>query len=159
MEGIFNFSLLSSLLAILLAQLLKIPIHYIVTKELNLGLLTSNGKMPSSHSAGVSALATSIGLLEGWSSPIFALATIFAIITMWDAKGYRRQAGEQAALLNHLVKEFQHILTDLKKRPILDTLKNREDLKELLGHKPIEVFFGCLTGIATSVIFYIILYT
>jgi len=148
MEGIFNFSLVSALLAIIVAQALKVPIHYIKTKELNFGLLTSNGKMPSSHSAAVSALATSIGLIEGWSTPIFALATLFAIITMFDAKGYRRQAGEQAAIVNQLVKEFQHILSDLKKHP---------SLKELLGHTPLEVLFGALTGILTSISLYLLI--
>ena len=157
MEGIFNFSLVSAILAIMVAQVLKVPIHYIRTKELNFGLLTSNGKMPSSHSAAVTALATSIGLIEGWDTPIFALAALFAIITMFDAKGYRRQAGEQAAIVNQLVKEFQNILSDLKKHPSLEVFKHREELKELLGHKPIEVFFGALTGICTSISLYLLI--
>ena len=95
--------------------------------------------MPSAHSATVSGLATAIGMTEGFGSPLFALATTYAIITMFDASTVRRAAGQQAALLNEMVRELfkEH------------RLRNKR-LKELLGHTRVEVLMGMLVGIAFS---------
>ena len=41
--------------------------------------------MPSSHSAVVTSLANLIGKYEGVTTPIFALAVIFAFVVMYDA--------------------------------------------------------------------------
>ncbi len=108
--------------------------------------------MPSSHSAAVTALATGVALETGLNSPIFAVSAIFAIITMFDATGVRRQAGEQAIVLNQLVDDFNKFVDDAKGWQQKPEQQKRKQLKELLGHKPIEVFFGGLTGIALTLI-------
>jgi len=51
--------------------------------------------MPSAHTAMVTALATSIGVLEGFDSNIFAIAIVLAAIVMYDAAGVRRSVGKQ----------------------------------------------------------------
>lgn len=147
-----NFPLLASLAAIFFAQFVKVPITYIVTKKVDWSLLTSTGGMPSSHSAAVTALSTAVGIETGLNSPIFAVSAIFAIITMFDATGVRRQAGEQAIVLNQLVNDFNKFVSDAKEWPQKPEQQKRKELKELLGHKPIEVFFGGLTGIALTLI-------
>ncbi|MGI5870277.1 MAG: divergent PAP2 family protein [Kiritimatiellia bacterium] len=123
-----------------LAQCTKMAIAFIKTRSVDLRYLKSTGGMPSAHSATVSGLATSIGLTEGFGSPIFALATTYAVITMFDASTVRRAAGLQAALLNEIVREI------FKGR----RLRNKQRLKELLGHTRFEVFMGMLLGIAFS---------
>lgn len=154
MSELWNFPIIASLIAIFFAQFIKVPIGYIASKKFDWSLLTSTGGMPSSHSAAVTALTTAIGIEAGVGSPAFAVATMFAIITMFDAAGVRRQAGEQAAVLNQLLKDF-HILIEEAKHWQEQEEKNKQKiLKELLGHKPIEVFFGALTGILIAFIVY-----
>ncbi len=83
---------------------------------------------------------------------IFAISAIFAIITMFDATGVRRQAGEQATVLNKLVTDFNRFVAEAKNFPSAEEKEKQKKLKELLGHKPIEVFFGGLTGILLTLI-------
>lgn len=122
-----------------LAQCIKMLLALITTRRISLHYLVSTGGMPSAHSATVSGLATSLGITEGFGSPIFAVAGVYAIITMFDASTVRRAAGQQAAVINEMVREL------LKEH----RLSNKR-LKELLGHTRIEVVMGMLTGIAFS---------
>lgn len=147
MELFLNFPFWASIAAIFFAQFVKVPIQFIVTKKIDWSLLTSTGGMPSSHSAAVTALSTGVALDAGMNSTVFAVSAIFAIITMFDATGVRRQAGEQAVVLNQLVADFNKFLEEAKVWPQKPEQEKRKELKELLGHKPIEVFFGGLTGI------------
>jgi acid phosphatase family membrane protein YuiD len=107
--------------------------------RLDFRYLASTGGMPSAHSAMSSAVATAIGLTEGFSTPMFTLAFCFAAIVMFDAQSVRAAAGKQAKLLNQIVDELfqEHHLSENK-------------LKELLGHTRLEVFFGMLTGIVSA---------
>ena len=154
MDLFINFPFWASLAAIFFAQFIKVPIHFIATKKLDWSLLTSTGGMPSSHSAAVTALTTGVALESGLHSPIFAISAIFAIITMFDASGVRRQAGEQAIVLNQLVADFNKLVEDVKTWPKKEEQEKRNELKELLGHKPIEVFFGGITGVFLTLVLY-----
>lgn len=150
MELFNNFPLWAALLSIILAQTIKVPIHLIVSRQLKFSLIFSTGGMPSSHSAAVAALTTAIGLTEGIQTPLFALSFVFSIIVMFDSSGVRRQAGEQAILLNQLIKDFQYFTEEIKDWKHKERVEMREELKELLGHQPIEVFVGGLTGIGIA---------
>lgn len=159
LDFFFNFPLMSALVAIIFAQLIKVPIRLIVTREFVPGLAFGTGSMPSSHSATVCALTTAIGITEGVGSIPFAIAFVFSIITMFDATGIRREAGEHAALLNRLVKDFQHFFDEAAHWNKKDDYEKIAELKTLLGHKPIEVFVGALTGIAIAFFMYILFYS
>ncbi|WP_186576415.1 divergent PAP2 family protein [Aquibacillus kalidii] len=154
MELFSNFPLWAALIAIVFAQVVKIPIQYIATREFKPGLAFSTGGMPSSHSAAVAALTTGIGLDHGVSSGLFAVSCIFSIITMFDASGVRRHAGEQAIILNMLVKDFHYFIEEAKDWSKKGVYEKQKELKELLGHQPIEVFFGGITGIILSLLIY-----
>ncbi|MEK5441363.1 MULTISPECIES: divergent PAP2 family protein [unclassified Fredinandcohnia] len=156
MELFTNFPLWAALAAIGFAQFVKVPLHFFVTKKVDWSLVTSTGGMPSSHSAAVTALTTGIALEQGVDSPFFAISTVFAVIVMFDASGVRRHAGEQATVLNQLVADFQKFADDAKLWPKLDEDSKRKELKELLGHKPIEVFFGGLTGVLLTLLLHIL---
>ena len=68
-----NYPLIAALSSILFAQFVKFPIAFFTRKKgAHLSLMTSTGGMPSSHSAAVTSLITSLGL-EKWfdSSRIF----------------------------------------------------------------------------------------
>nr|WP_309100292.1 divergent PAP2 family protein [Fredinandcohnia onubensis] len=156
MELFTNFPLWAALAAIGFAQFVKVPLHFFVTRKVDWSLVTSTGGMPSSHSAAVTALTTGIALEQGVDSPFFAISTVFAVIVMFDASGVRRHAGEQATVLNQLVADFQKFAEDAKLWPKLDEDSKRKELKELLGHKPIEVFFGGLTGVLLTLLLHVL---
>ncbi len=135
-----NHVLISALIAWGLAQILKIPIHYLQTGKRDWSLLFRAGGMPSSHSALVSAIAHGIGLSEGFSSPLFALTVAFAMIVIYDATGIRRQAGRHATIINAMVNDF------LQGHPE----HGSEKLREVLGHSPAEAIVGLIMGVGLT---------
>ncbi len=149
----YNFPLWTSLLAILLAQFLKILWNLSMTGKWDWIWIYHSGGMPSGHTSAVTSLSTAIGLTEGWSSSEFAIATILSIVVMYDATGVRRQAGMHAQVLNKLVEDVTKILSEAKEKSPAET---REKLKEILGHKPIEVFVGLWFGIIVATVSYYI---
>lgn len=146
-----NVPLWTSLLAIVLAQFIKIPLHFASTKVWQWSLMFSTGGMPSSHSAAVTALSTSIGIQDGLNSSTFAISAIIGVIVMFDAAGVRRHAGMQAVVLNKLVDDVHKLLADMKFKPRNEQAKK---LKELLGHQPIEVIMGGTLGVLVAAIVY-----
>lgn len=140
---LYNNIIWVSLLSWFIAQLLKVVLTLIFKKKVDIRRFIGAGGMPSSHSALVVSLATSVGRLEGYDSSIFALALTFSLIVMYDAAGVRRAAGKQAAVLNDILEQIQ------TKRGI-----SEGKLKELLGHTPIEVFAGALLGFLVSNLFF-----
>lgn len=135
----FNEAFWTALSAWTIAQSIKLAVRLITRREFDFRVFLSTGGMPSAHTAMACALATSVGLIEGWSSPISAIAIAFAGVIMFDAQSVRRAAGLQARLLNQIVQELfkNHHLSQQK-------------LAELLGHTRLEVFMGMLTGIFTA---------
>ena len=137
-------ALLAGVLAAFFAQVIKFFLFTIKTKKVNFKIFTTTGGMPSSHSAGVMGLATSVGLISGFDSIVFAISIGFALITMYDAAGVRRAAGKTAACLNRMMDDFyKH-----------DVQAIGGKLKELLGHTPFEVIMGALFGIAFAYYFH-----
>lgn len=134
-----NQILLAALLAWAVSQFFKIITFALVSRELNFRRLVETGGMPSSHTALVSALATGVGLQQGFESSSFALAVIFALVVMYDAAGVRRAAGKQAQVLNAIIE-------DLYRKQL-----HPERLRELLGHTPFEVLVGAILGILIAI--------
>jgi len=134
-----NRVLLVALIACLVAQLSKLLVELTKNRKFNLRVLVTTGGMPSSHSALVAALATGVGQTMGWASPEFAIATIFAVIVMYDAAGVRQAAGKQARILNQIIDEL------FEGKDF-----NEERLKELLGHTPFQVIVGLILGVFIS---------
>jgi len=149
-----NTPLLAALFAIIFAQFVKIPIHYLFTGKVDWKLFTSTGGMPSSHSAAVTALSTAVGYEAGFDSSLFAVSTIFGVIVMFDATGIRFQAGQQAIIINQMRLDFQTFVNEAKGWTNKKSNEKIKELKTLLGHKPSEVFAGALTGILLSIVIY-----
>lgn len=133
-----NFPLICAMAGWLVAQILKVFTGIFRVRSFNVvELLFGTGGMPSSHSCAVCSLTIAIGLSEGLASPLFALSLLFSIIVMRDATGVRREAGEQAKVLNRIMKDlFESSDTD-------DINRN---LKELIGHTPLQVAVGAAVG-------------
>jgi hypothetical protein len=116
---------------------------YFRTGRWNIRRFVETGGMPSSHSAGVAALTTSVGIQNGFGSVLFAVTLYFSLIVMYDAAGLRRAAGRQAVILNRLIDEhFQH------------SERETHRLMELLGHTPLEVLVGATIGVLSAVVWH-----
>jgi hypothetical protein len=136
-----NHILMTALLAWFIAQTIKVTLGAIKYKRFDFRWFIGTGGMPSSHTAGASALATSVGLNYGFGSAVFALAATFAIVVMFDAQGVRRSTGKQAQILNMVMED------------IYWKGKIKEDrLRELIGHTPIQVLVGMFLGVLISFI-------
>ena len=130
--------LITGILAASIAQTIKFILYVLINKKVDFRVLSTTGGMPSSHSAAVVSLSTTVGLIAGWNSLAFAIAAGYALIVMQDAAGLRRASGKMAVCLNKIMDDFyKH-----------DAQSAGEKLKEMLGHTPFEVFAGALFGIA-----------
>ncbi len=147
-----NYPLWAALCAIIVAQLIKVPLYYLPNRTWNFRLFLSTGGMPSSHSAAVTALATAVLLEHGPNSSYFAIAVVFALIVMFDAAGIRRHAGEQAVVLNRLIDDMNQLVKEMKNWSGQTEQVKRKKLKELLGHQPIEVLVGAIFGIGMALL-------
>lgn len=136
-----NQVLWCTFVAWIVAQGLKIFLAFRREGRFDSRWLLGTGGMPSAHSAGVTALATGVGLEMGFHTAGFAIATIFALVTMFDAQGVRRAAGRQAIALNKIIDEVYS-----------SGQVSEERLKELVGHTPIEVIAGALIGCLLAIL-------
>ncbi|MHB1005191.1 MAG: divergent PAP2 family protein [Chloroflexota bacterium] len=122
-----------------LSQVLKVLIGVWMERRFNPQLLFTAGGMPSSHSALVASVTTTIAHETGVDSPLFGAAAVFSAIIMYDAAGVRRTVGTHARVLNL-------ILDELLARHQLD----EERLRELVGHTPLQVVAGALMGLTVT---------
>ena len=125
------------------AQVIKFIICLIVNRKIDLTKFFASGGMPSSHSSFVCALAASVAKYEGVESPFFAVAVVLACVVMYDASGVRRASGEHAKVLNRLVQNISD----------MDQVGMDKDLKELIGHTPLEVIAGACLGVFIVLLF------
>jgi len=137
-----NKLLIAALVGWFIAQSLKVLLCLFKLKKLDWRRLVGSGGMPSSHSAFVCALATGAARFCGLDSAAFAISAAFAFVVMYDAAGVRRAAGEQAKIINYMMDHWSETTPD----------RFQKDLKELLGHTPIEVIAGALLGILVGLL-------
>ncbi|MEO1619750.1 MAG: divergent PAP2 family protein [Cyanobacteria bacterium J06632_3] len=136
-EIFHNHVLWVALVACITAQVLKLVFEFAQHRSLNPRVLVETGGMPSAHSALVTALACGVGQTIGWSTPAFAVTSVFAVIVMYDAAGVRQAAGKQAKVLNQILDELFQENAEF----------NEDRLKELLGHTPVQVIVGSALGV------------
>jgi len=128
-----------------LAQVIKIPLDYLRTGNWNWALLLSVGGMPSSHAALLTSTAHAIGLYYGFDNPLFALSVAVTMVVTYDAAGIRRQAGVHAQRINVIFDEL------LRGHPV-----KQKDLREVLGHTPLEVAGGILFGLVVATLMWLL---
>jgi acid phosphatase family membrane protein YuiD len=134
-----NKALIAGLTAWALAQVIKIPLDYMRTRRWNWALLFTTGGMPSSHSSLMTATTLAIGLYFGLDHPLFALGVAITMIVVYDAAGVRMQAGIHAQRINVLFNELLH-----------GHMVDEKELREVIGHTPLEVVGGILLGLAVA---------
>ena len=131
-----------ALLAWFLAQLIKVLLDLILLRKFDVQRLISSGGMPSSHSAMVVACTVAIGKIYGVDTASFALSAVFAAVVMYDACNVRRSAGDTARLVNQLLAHIEKLTAE----------DFAEDLKEVMGHTPLQVLMGALLGLTVGLL-------
>ena len=145
MSGLWqNRVLLSAATGWAAAQVLKTIIHALLEDEWKLERLVGSGGMPSSHAATVCALVTAAAYNYGPNSFEFTISFLLAIIVLHDARGVRLETGKQAEILNEIVKY-------LRMEEGHTTLPEKE-LKELIGHTPVQVGAGMVIGFIVGIV-------
>lgn len=144
LKGLFtNYFLMSAVAGWIVAQILKIFTGVFRQRDFSFrAMMFGTGGMPSSHSAAVSALCTSIAVEYGFGSPLFALSALLCIIVMNDATGVRRETGKQSKALNLILKDMMSNSPE----------KFDENFRELIGHTPLQVAFGVITGVGVALL-------
>jgi len=137
-DFVSNKVLIISASAWAIAQILKVLVVLVQEKRVAWNYFVTSGGMPSSHTAIVCALATSIAMIFGVNSVAFSIAVVLAVIVMYDAAGVRQSVGQQSAIINRLVKGAK---LDIEK-----------ELREFIGHTPFQVFMGAVVGVLVAVI-------
>lgn len=138
-------------IALVICQFIKFAMESLKHKSLNWNrLINGAGGMPSSHATFSMSLTTLLAYNYGFDNPLVATALIFSFIVCYDAMGVRFESGKQAEVINDIadVVEKQNKFKKIK----------FADLKEQLGHKPLEVIMGMLLGITLALLFEICIF-
>ena len=130
---VFNAAMVSWFVA----QASKVILLLITSKRFKVRKFLQTGGMPSSHSSMVMTLCICVARLYDFTSPLFGVCLVFAIITMHDAAGVRRAAGKQARVLNRMIEEWDNADPEFLEKRLI----------EFLGHTPIEVVAGGILGV------------
>ena len=143
-----NPTFLAGLTSWFLAQFIKTLINLLMSKVKTAGELVDllfwrTGGMPSSHSALVTSLCTTIAIRNGLNSDVFFISFVFLLVVVRDSFGVRRASGIQA-------KKINEIGASLKEKAMIDEYT---PIKEVNGHTPIQVIFGCLLGFIVGLAF------
>lgn len=138
----WNRVLVAAVAAPVTAQLMKFLIYLWSRRRAKFERLVGAGGMPSSHAALVTALVTGVGYRAGSQSTLFAVATVYALIVMYDAMSLRRTVGRQSRYLNQVIRS--------------DTLSDvdSDEFPEFVGHTPLEVVVGAVWGWIVATLLY-----
>ena len=137
----------------MVTQIMKFFIAWIAEGKPDFHRLYGDGGMPSGHSATVVCTATMVGYIYGFGSAAFGIAFMLAIIVMHDATGVRREAGKQASVIIDILASLGKLNDVIFER---DSVSRQQKLKTMVGHTPLQVFFGAILGFAFSIVYILI---
>ena len=141
--------LIAAITANVSAQVVKPLFFYRLHRQWNFHIIFDSGGFPSSHTSTVTALTIAVAIVEGADSTIFALTLIFALIVCYDAANVRYYAGQNIQITQQLIKDIQDLTQTRLDDPIYVT-----KIKNVLGHKWIEIFGGIIWGSVICLLWY-----
>ncbi len=146
-----NDTIIVSIIAVVIAQLLKYPIKIYKEGHADIKTVFATGSMPSSHTSLVTAMSFEVGMLSGYNSVEYAIAFVLMVIVIHDAVKVRGESGRQAKYINDLSEELKNLekIFDFK----VSSNIRKEKLKELIGHTPFEVLGGFICGFIVFIIY------
>ena len=141
------------IIAIITAQAAKPLFLLLIRRKFDISLMVESGGFPSSHTAGIFALSFAIGYREGFTGNLFAITLALAVVISYDAANVRYYAGRNIEITQQLVKDIQELTETKLSDPIYAS-----KVKNVLGHKWIEVFGGMIHGISIATLLYYLSY-
>lgn len=147
--GMTYYPVIAALTANLIAQLLKPLFHYFKTGKRDLSYVFESGGFPSSHTSMVVALTFALGFISDFRSDAFFISSIFSLTVIFDAANVRYYAGQNIRITKALIEDLELLTQTQLSNPVY-----QEKLKEVLGHKWIEVFGGFVLGSLHASILY-----
>ncbi len=141
MNPLLDPILLAPVFAWFFSQLLKNIFFWYKDKKISKKYVFTDGGLPSSHSAVMTALTTAIFLTEGLT-PLFYVSAVVSLVIFRDATGVRLETAKQAKRINQLFKEFD---------------SHEIALKELIGHTRKQVIAGIVVGLVVTIILFFLL--
>ena len=140
-----NKVFVAAMLGWFVAQALKIPAEYLRSRRWMWTMFFAPGGMPSSHSAMMVGGSLAVGLYYGFAEPLFGIAVAITLIVVYDAAGVRRQAGMHAERINLLFEEL-----------LKGHMWDENELREVIGHTPLEVVGGIILGLLVAIVQFIV---
>lgn len=135
MDNIFSVYLIAAIIAWLIAQFIKLGLAIRQNSHSkDYSVLFKSGNMPSSHTATMVALSTTIAVTQGVGSAIFGVVAVVTAVVIYDALNVRRAVGEQGVVLKELA-EKEKISTSFYRAK---------------GHKLSEVLVGAVVGLVAG---------
>ncbi|CAM4140063.1 divergent PAP2 family protein [Erysipelothrix inopinata] len=143
------YPIVSALVANILAQAFKPLFYYLKTGKKDLSLVFESGGFPSSHTSLVVALTLSYGYLSNFQSQYFFIAMVFSLTVIYDAANVRYYAGQNIKITKQLIQDIETLTQTTLDNPVY-----RQKIKDVLGHKWVEVIGGFLVGFITASVLY-----
>lgn len=128
---------------LIISQCIKLVVDWKRGQGFDLKHLNSYGGMPSTHTALFTSVTLMIGIVHGFTTPLFALAVFTSAAIIRDAVGIRFALGTHGRLLNHLI----DLLPQERQKEFPDNINER------LGHTYKEAFAGFILGIVLTLLF------
>lgn len=133
--AVFAPSLLVALGVQMACQLFKVAFYSVRERRFAPRYFVSAGGIPSAHSAFVSALSISVGMRSGFSSDLFSVSAVFAVIVIYDAFRLRGQVEEHARRINAMQRNWSG-----------GPLDTAPPVNEMVGHSLPEIAVGLVLG-------------
>lgn len=143
------YPVIAAITANIIAQLLKPVFYYFKTGNKDIRYIFESGGFPSSHTSMVVALTFALGFTSDFSSDAFFISAIFSLTVIFDAANVRYYAGQNIRITKALIEDLELLTQTQLSNPVY-----QEKLKEVLGHKWIEVFGGFVLGSLHASILY-----
>lgn len=144
---LYNPIAFPAITAYVVSLIFKLVVSSWEHRHINFRTMLKDGGMPSSHTAFVIGLATAIGLHEG-TTTVFWVSAAFALVVMRDAMSVRYETGRQGKAINDIIEAVK-----------LKGEFTENELREVVGHTPLQVLIGFLVGFAASWASYALLFS
>lgn len=145
------YPLVAAITANIIAQLLKPFFHYLKTGERDLSLVFESGGFPSSHTALVIGLTLAIAYQYGFTSVYFYISFVFSLTVIYDAANVRYYSGQNIKMTKQLIADIETLTQHQLTNPVY-----QQKIKDVLGHKWVEIFGGLLLGFVVASTLYFI---
>jgi acid phosphatase family membrane protein YuiD len=140
-----NNAFIAAIVAGLSAQAIKVLTFLFIEKQVNYRRFVETDGAPNMHAAAFAALTTQVGITEGFTSIVFALALCVTVMASVDTWNVKRAASRQAELLVMLLDRIS-----AARGESAQIVRSRK----ALSYTPVDVLAGTILGIAVTLVLF-----